>query len=143
MTSRRRKLRRGFSLIELLVVIGIIGLITALVAPQLIGALTTSQVKTTQAQISQLEQALSAFRLDVGRFPTTDEGLDALVQQPPGVLVWRGPYLSRRELPTDAWGNAFQYQRPPTRGGMEYDLYSLGADGTLGGEGDDAVIGNW
>jgi general secretion pathway protein G len=135
--------RRGFSLIELMVVIAIIGLIAALIAPQLIGALDDSQAKTTEAQISQLESALTAFRLDVGRYPTNEEGLDALVEQPAGVSTWSGPYLNRRELPLDAWQQPFRYERPATRGGIEYDLYSLGADGAEGGDGNDADIGNW
>ena len=135
--------RAGFTLIELLIVIAIIAMVAALVAPRLIGSLEESQVKTTRAQIQLLATALDNFRLSNGRYPTQLEGLQALVVQPEGLTTWSGPYLRKRELPRDAWGYAFVYRLPPERGGIDYDLFSLGADGREGREGEAADVGNW
>ena len=135
--------RAGFTLIEMLIVVAILALLAALIAPRVLDALGESQTQTTRVQIQQLEQALASFRLDNGRFPTAGEGLDALGARPDGLATWSGPYLSRRELPTDGWGNPFNYDRPASRGGIDYDLWSWGADGEPGGEGENADIGNW
>ena len=90
-----------------------------------------------------LATALDMFRLENGRYPNQDEGLKALVEQPMTLPTWSGPYLRKRELPKDGWGRVFIYEIPANKGGIDYDLYSLGADGETGGEDDDADVGNW
>ena len=133
----------GFTLVEILIVITIIALLAALVGPRLMGSLAKSQTKTTRAQIEMLETAIDNFRLDNGRYPTQEEGLKSLVAQPEGLKTWSGPYLKKRQLPTDAWGFEFRYAKPAERGGIDFDLYSVGADGEEGGEQENADIGNW
>jgi len=140
--AARRK-ARGFTLAEILIVITIIALLAALVGPRLMGSLSKSQGKTTKAQIEMLATALDNFRLDNGRYPTQEEGLKSLIEPPEGLSAWAGPYLKKRQLPRDAWGFEFQYGIPPQRGGIDFDLYSLGADGAEGGENENAEIGNW
>ncbi len=133
----------GFTLIEIMIVMAIIALLAALVAPRVIGQLSASRVKTTGAQIEMLGTALDAFRLDTGLYPTHLENLAALVEKPDDLPTWAGPYLRKRKLPKDGWKRDFVYEIPANRGGIVYDLYSLGADGEPGGEGKDADIGNW
>ena len=133
----------GFTLMELLVVMAIIALLAALIAPRLIGSVSSSQIKATKAQVELLSRSLDAFRLDNGRYPTQQEGLIALVEKPASAPNWAGPYLSKRTVPKDAWGFDFLYDRPAAKGGVEYDLYSLGSDNKPGGEGEAADIGNW
>lgn len=142
-TSRDLRSPRGFTLIELMVVMVIIALLAALVGPRAMKYLGTSRIKTTQVQIEQLSASLESFKLEVGRYPTTPEGLTILVENTSKVSNWNGPYLRKRELPKDAWGLGFHYEIPPKRGGVDYDLYSLGADNAPGGEGENADIGNW
>jgi general secretion pathway protein G len=137
------KKQPGFTLIELLIVLAIIGMLAALVGPRLMTALSKSQSKTTRSQIEMLSTSIDNFRLDNGRYPTKKEGLMALIQQPEGLISWNGPYLRKKKLPKDAWGYNFHYQIPPQKGGIDYDLYSLGADNKEGGEGENADIGNW
>jgi len=127
--ARRRRGEAGFTLIELVIVMAIIALLAALVGPQLFGKLEDSKVKSTKAQIELLATALDSFRLDVGRYPAQDESLKVLVEKPATLSVWNGPYLKKRDLPKDAWGHDFIYAVPPTKGGQDYDLYSLGASG--------------
>lgn len=134
-TSRRA---RGFTLLELLVVILIIGLLTGIVGPRLLSQITKSEVTTARAQMDALAKALQAFRIDTGRFPTTAEGLQALVQQPANETRWRGPYLDGT-LPDDPWGSPYQY-RTPGQNGREYELLSYGKDRSAGGSGDDADL---
>jgi general secretion pathway protein G len=141
--SAARSREAGFTLIELVIVMAIIALLAALVGPRLMDSLGDSQAKATGTQIELLGTALDKYRLDNGSYPTSDQGLKALVEKPDGVATWAGPYLRKRTLPKDGWGNDFQYQRPASRGGIEYDLYSLGADGKPGGEGPNADLGNW
>lgn len=131
---------RGFTLLELLVVMVIIGLLAGIVAPRYFGQVGKSEVKVTRAQIESLEQALDHFRLDVGRYPSTEEGLNALMIAPPNEANWGGPYL-KKAVPLDPWGHPFIYQQPGTHG--EMDLYSYGKDGQPGGTGESADIGNW
>lgn len=139
----RRRAQRGFTLIELVIVMAIIALLAALVGPQLFGQLEGSKGKATKAQIEMLATALDSFRLDNGRYPKQEEGLDALVTRPTNVATWAGPYLRKKDLPKDGWGNAFVYEIPGKRATVGYDLYSLGADGKPGGEGENADFGNW
>lgn len=135
--------QRGFTLIELLIVMVILGLLAALVGPRLFGKVDSAKIDTTRTQLASLETSLDAFRLDIGRYPTVEEGLGVLVSQPaedaPGASRWRGPYLKR--LPVDGWGNAYQYKSPGEHG--EFDLWSWGADNKEGGEGGDADITSW
>jgi len=134
--------QRGFTLIEMLVVLVIIGLLAGLVGPKLFGRVDTSKVKTAEVQIKMLRGSLETFRLDVGRFPTPAEGL-AVLNQPPteerARTHWRGPYLDQ-DVPLDPWNNPYQYSVPGTNK-QAFALYSLGGDGKRGGEGTDADIG--
>jgi general secretion pathway protein G len=140
---KERRHLSGFTLLELLIVVAIIGLLAALVGPRLIGALGESQVKSTRAQVELLSTALASFRVSNGRYPTAEEGLTALLVAPEALKTWSGPYLRKPTLPSDGWGNPFYYQFPPTLGGIDFDLYSRGSDGQAGGEGEAADIGNW
>jgi general secretion pathway protein G len=139
--SRRRP--RGFTLIEIMVVVVIIGLLAAAILPQLMGNVDQARIAKAKQDIQAIETALTMFRLDNSRYPTTDQGLRALVQQPtdPAIRNWR-PGGSVKKASKDPWENDYQYIYPGTHG-TEYDLFSLGADGQLGGEGIDADIGNW
>lgn len=130
------KSQRGFTLVELLVVILIIGLLTGIVAPRLLGQISRSEATAARAQIDAFDKALQAFRIDVGRFPTTGEGLQALVAAPGNEPRWRGPYL-KGGVPLDPWRNAYRYAYPGSRG-KDFDLLSLGADRAPGGQ-DEAV----
>jgi len=141
-TGTHTRARPGaFSLVELMIVITIIGLLVALVAPRLAGALGSGRVQSTRAQIELLSGAVTQFNLDVGRYPTTEEGLDALLNRPQGVEEdrWNGPYLEKDFVPDDAWGRPFQYENPD---GSRFVIRSLGADGQTGGEGDNADLDN-
>lgn len=130
----------GFTLLELLVVMVIIGLLTAYVGPKFFSQIGKSEVKATRAQIDALEKALDQYRLDIGRYPTTEQGLEALMTRPGGELKWGGPYL-RKAVPNDPWGKAYAYRQPGEHG--EYDLLSLGKDGQPGGSGEAEDITNW
>lgn len=131
---------RGFTLLELLVVMVIIGVLAGFVAPRYFAQIGKSQAKAARAQIVALEQALDQFRIDTGRYPTTEEGLAALMEAPGGVTDWGGPYM-KKAVPSDPWGRPFVYQNPGTHG--EIDLLSYGKDGRAGGSGEDADITNW
>ena len=132
---------RGFTLLELLVVMVVIGMLAGLVAPRYFAQVGKSQVKVARAQIDSLDKALDQFRLDVGRYPTSDEGLQALVVQPAGELKWGGPYL-KKDVPPDPWGRPYAYLQPGSHGG-DFDLLSYGKDGRPGGTGEDADLTNW
>ena len=131
--------KKGFTLVELLVVMAIIALLASLVGPQLFPKLGKGKQSAAKAQIELLGQALDQFRLDVGRYPTTQEGLNAL-QVNPGIGNWEGPYL-KKGLPNDPWARPYNYQCPGTNG--EYDLFSYGRDGAAGGEGEDKDVMSW
>ncbi|TVQ59600.1 MAG: type II secretion system protein GspG [Phycisphaerales bacterium] len=135
--------RRAFTLLELLVVLGILALLITLVAPRVVGKLGESRPVVTRTQIQNTVVALEQFRLDIGRYPTTAEGLQALVERPQGLEKWNGPYLTRRSLPPDGWGRPLQYRSPAQ--GVEYpfEVFSLGANNQEGGEGEDADIYSW
>lgn len=128
----------GFTLLELLVVILIIGLLVGIVAPRLLGQVSKSEVTTARAQLDALDKALQAYRLDTGRFPNSTQGLRALTVAPGNEPRWRGPYL-QGEVPPDPWGSSYQYRLPGSQG-RDYDLYSHGRDRAQGGSGDDADI---
>lgn len=136
----RRSQTRGFTLLELLVVMVIIGMLAGYVAPKVFGQIGKSQVKITHAQIDALQKALDQYRIDTGRYPPTSAGLNALVSQPAGEPRWSGPYLSKSP-PLDPWGRPYVYRAPGQHG--EYDLLSLGKDGRPGGSGEDADITSW
>jgi general secretion pathway protein G len=137
-TGKRRA--AGFTLLELLVVLVILGLLVGIVAPRFFGQVGKSETKVAKAQIRALEDALDQYRVDTGHYPTTEQGLAALVSPPSGEAKWQGPYL-KKALPNDPWGNAYQYRLPGEHG--DYDLLSLGKDGQAGGSGEAADIGNW
>jgi general secretion pathway protein G len=139
MPGRRRQ--AGFTLIEIMVVMVIIGLLMALVGPNLIGRSEKAKVQAAAMQIERLGTVLDTFRLDVGRYPTTQEGLQVLVQRPMGVDRWDGPYLNKG-VPKDPWDRPYIY-RSPGEAGRPYDLYSLGADGAPGGTDNNRDITSW
>ncbi|MCD2345011.1 type II secretion system major pseudopilin GspG [Ideonella azotifigens] len=131
---------RGFTLLELLVVVLIIGLLTGIVGPRLMGQIGRSEVTAAKAQIDALDKAVQAYRLDMGGFPSTEQGLAALMAAPDGNARWRGPYM-KNAIPTDPWGSPYQYRMPGTSG-RDYDILSLGHDKRTGGSGDDADLSN-
>lgn len=128
----------GFTLIELLVVILIIGLLTGIVAPRLMGQITRSERTAAKAQLDAFDKGLQSFRIDMGRYPSNSEGLQALISAPAGDPRWHGPYL-KGALPADPWGSPYVY-RSPGDGGRDYELISHGRDRQAGGSGDDADI---
>jgi general secretion pathway protein G len=130
----------GFTLLELLVVLLIIGLLTGIVAPRFMKEVARSEATTAKAQIDALDKALQSFRIDVGRYPTNAEGLQALVTALPAEKRWRGPYL-KDAVPLDPWGTPYQYTYPSTRG-KDFDIVSYGHDRAQGGSGEDADITN-
>jgi general secretion pathway protein G len=131
---------QGFTLLELLVVMVIIGLLVGYVAPMYFKQVGKSEVKVARAQIESFGKALDQYRLDSGHYPTTEQGLQALITKPADEARWDGPYL-KKGLPLDPWGTAYIYKRPGTKG--EYDIVSLGKDSAPGGTGEDADIGSW
>lgn len=139
--SSRRKASKGFTLVELLVVLAILGLLAGLVGPRVLSQLGGAKTKTVAVQIKDLEQAAELFKLDVGRFPTSAEGLQALVSKPGDAPGWNGPYLKKGDVPADPWGNPYRYDVPGRHG--EIDIYSLGADNAVGGDGENSDVGNW
>jgi len=136
----RSKKTLGFTLIELLIVMVILGLLAALIAPRMIGKIGKSKVKAAKSQIEMLSTALDSFKLDTGRYPTTEEGLKALIENP-GIKGWDGPYLKKKKIPKDPWGNDYIYRCPGEHD--TYDILSYGADGKPGGEGENADLGSW
>ena len=140
-TEETRKSEKGFSLIELIVVLVILGLLAGVVGPKVYHKLATGKQQIARIQIKDLEGALQMFSFDVGRLPTTSEGLDGLVRNPGNLEAWRGPYLTKPEVPKDPWGKPYVYRSPGQHG--DYDLFSYGPDGVEGGDGENADIGNW
>jgi general secretion pathway protein G len=142
MKQRHRKQtgQRGFTLMELLVVLAILGLLMSLVGPQVLKQLGGAKSKTALIQIRDLEQALEMYKLDVGRYPSTAQGLEALVDKPSGVSGWNGPYL-KGAVPQDPWNQDYIYKYPGER--SELDIMTYGQNGSPGGDGEDSDIGNW
>ena len=140
MKKREKRRENGFTLIEILVVIIIIGLLAALVGPRLFGKVSTAKLSAAKAQIELFGTALDTFRLDVGKYPTTEEGLKALREKPSGVEGWNGPYLPK-EIPLDPWKRPYIYKSPGEHG--DYDLISHGLDGAEGGEGENQDVVSW
>ena len=138
----RRRGSEGFTLIEIMVVMAIIAMLAAMVGPRIMGSLGRAELQAATAQVERLGTALDTFRLDMGRYPTTQEGLAALVQPPPNAGRWDGPYLNKTTVPLDPWKNPYQY-RAPGGAGRPYDLFSFGSDGAPGGEGDARDITSW
>ena len=140
-TMRARKPRNGqsgFTLVEMLVVITIIGLIVGLVGPRVLNYLSESKVKTAKIQIESFSAALDLFYLDNSRYPSSSEGLGALVQRPPSAPAWNGPYIKSGTVPTDPWGHPYVYRSPADR--SPYEIVSLGSTGVAGGTGSQAEI---
>ena len=138
---------RGFTLLELLVVLAILGLLIGLVAPAALRQLGSAKEKIAHQSIERLAGILDIYKLDIGSYPTTEQGLQSLITQPSGVARWSGPYLKGEKVPQDPWGHPFLYRSPSQRPGHEYDLYSLGppggqAGGQAGGKGEAAAIYN-
>lgn len=133
--------QRGFTLIELLVVLVILGLLMSVVGPRVMKYVGGAKTDTARMQVQELAGALDMYHLEVGRYPSQEAGLLALVEQPAGATRWKGPYLRKSTIPKDPWGNEYIYRFPGQHGA--FDLYSLGADGQVGGEGEDAEIGSW
>jgi general secretion pathway protein G len=132
---------RGFTLIEILVVLAILGMVMGLVGPQIMKHLGTAKSDTARLQIEDFGGTLDLFYLDNDRYPSTAEGLEALVQKPATLDHWNGPYLKKTKIPTDPWGNNYHYMSPGEHG--DYDLFSYGADNAPGGEKNDRDIGSW
>jgi general secretion pathway protein G len=130
----------GFTLLELLVVMVIIGLLAGYVGPKYFAQIGKSETKTAKAQIEALSRALDTYRLDTGHYPATEQGLAALNRRPDGEAKWQGPYLAKG-VPADPWGRAYQYRYPGEHG--DYDVWTLGSDGAVGGQDADSDVGNW
>ncbi|NEV61290.1 type II secretion system major pseudopilin GspG [Thiorhodococcus minor] len=142
MRSMSMKARRGgFTLVELLVVLAILGLLAGLVGPQVMNFLGGAKSKTAGLQIDDLSSTLDLYRLELGRYPNDSEGLSALVEDPGNMPGWNGPYLKKGQVPKDPWGNDYQYRFPGEHG--SFDIWSLGADNREGGDGENADIRSW
>ena len=132
--------QRGFTLLELLVVMVIIGLLSAYVGPKVFGQIGKSETKIAKAQIEAIVKGLEQYRIDAGRYPSADHGLDALMVAPAGEAKWAGPYMAKA-LPQDPWGRPYLYRVPGQHG--DFDVFSFGRDAQPGGQGDDADVGSW
>ncbi len=141
MRLRRLRLPSGFTLLELLVVLVILGLLAGVIGPQVMKHVGTSKSKTATVQIEELATALEMYRLELGTYPTTAQGLAVLVQRPAGVDQWNGPYLRKPVIPKDPWGRDYRYRHPGEHG--TFDIYTLGADNADGGEGESIDVVSW
>ena len=141
MSKHTKFAQRGFTLLEILVVLVILGLLAGLVGPRVLKHLDSSKTKTAMLQIQELGAALDLYRLEVGRYPNSEQGLDALINQPEGINSWNGPYLKKKVIRLDPWGQNYHYKFPGEYG--EYDLFSLGADNNEGGDSENADIVSW
>jgi len=131
----------GFTLLELLVVLGIIAMLAGIVGPQVMKHMGESKTKAAKVQVEDLSASLDMYKLDLGRYPTTDEGLNALVESPDSSKPWNGPYLKKSKVPVDPWQQPYHYVSPGEHG--KFDLFSYGADGKEGGEGEDQDLLSW
>ena len=138
--ERKRSREKGFSLIELIVVLVILGLLATVVGPQVMKRLAQGKAEIAKLQVDQLEGAIGLFRFDVGRYPSSSEGLEALLRDA-GIENWSGPYLEKSTVPKDPWGREYEYRSPGQH--SDFDLWSHGADGTPGGEDDSADVTSW
>lgn len=141
MKNYKNRKETGFTLLELLVVLGIIAMLAGIVGPQVMKHMGESKVKAARVQIEDLAATLDMYKLDLGNYPTTEEGLKALVESPDSAKRWNGPYLQKSKIPLDPWQNEYKYAFPGEHG--KFDLISLGADGREGGEGEDKDINSW
>lgn len=132
---------RGFTLIELLVVLVILGLLAGMVGPNVMKYISSSKIEVAKAQLGDIAAGLDLFKLDVGRYPDTAEGLKVLVEAPDGMRGWNGPYLRKKKVPMDPWNRDYVYKSPAVEN--NYELYSLGADGQTGGSGENTDISAW
>jgi general secretion pathway protein G len=139
--DRRRRGQRGFTLPELLVVLGILGLLAVLVVPRVVGFYSKAKVDTAKIQIEKFGGILDLYRLEVGSYPGQDDGLKALIEKPADAEAWNGPYIKNDDSLVDPWGEPYVYRFPGEHG--EYDIYSLGADKKEGGDGEDQDIQSW
>lgn len=137
----RHRQAGGFTLLELLVVLAILGLLAVIATPQVLKYLGGAKTDSARIQVQQLGATLDLYRLDVGRYPSESEGLEALVQRPADAERWNGPYVKKREMLVDPWGTGFNYRFPGQNG--EYDIWSFGADGAEGGDGEDQDVVSW
>ncbi len=141
MKQLKAKKQIGFTLLELLVVLGIISMLAGLVGPKVMKHMSDAKVKAAKVQIAEIGQALEMYKLDMDKYPTTSQGLSALVEAPSDAKRWNGPYLSKSKVPVDPWQQEYHYVSPGEHG--HFDLYSLGADEKDGGEGEDQDIVSW
>jgi general secretion pathway protein G len=139
--KRHHRFEEGYTLLELLVVLGIIAALSAIVAPRVIGYLGQAKSDAARAQLANVQSALELYYLDTGTYPTSDQGIDALVQAPGNVTAWRGPYLKKDSGLLDPWGKKFVYTQPGEHG--PFDLSSFGRDGKVGGDGEDGDLVSW
>lgn len=139
--NKNFKQAAGFTLLELLVVLGIIAMLAGLVGPQVMKHMVEAKIKAAKVQIEDLAQTLDMYKLDVGGYPSSDQGLEALISAPDGAQRWNGPYLRKSKVPLDPWNNEYKYASPGEHG--KFDLYSMGADGKEGGEGEDQDLTSW
>ena len=133
---------RGFSLLELLAVLVILGILAGVFAPKFLGQAESAKRKAAKLEIDQIGQSLDLYKLEIGRYPTTQEGLAALVTAPAGTTNWNGPYLKKTTVPKDPWGNEYKYVSPGAEN-RPYDIISMGGDGKEGGDGDGKDITSW
>jgi general secretion pathway protein G len=141
--QKQRRRMAGFSLLELMIVVIILAVLAVTIIPQFVGTTYDAKVSAAKGHIAELNGAVARFNVSMDRYPAQDEGLQILVNKPAGedAAKWRGPYIDH--LPNDPWGNAYQYKVPATHGTAAYEIWSRGADGADGGEGDGADIGSW
>ncbi len=140
-TPNRERRHSGFTLIELLVVLIILAMLASVAGPRVIKYLSEAKTKAGRVQVQEFATAIDLYHLDVGKYPTREQGLESLVKQPSDVMAWNGPYLKKRNIPKDPWGNDYQYTYPFAQGG--FSVFSLGADNAEGGEGENQDISNW